>query len=246
MVLYEDMKGQIALITGGGQGIGKACVETLARHGAFVIATGRRIAMTQAVIDAIKAEGHDGVAMVVDVAQPSSISALMAQITRDFGKVDILVNNAGMVDRHGIDELTLEEWDQVIDTNLRGTHLLCQACIPLMRARGHGKIVNVSSIAGRIGGKRTAPNYNASKGGVIAMTRSYAMHCAQDHININAVAPGLIETPMTQGRNKGSDVPMGRLGTAQDIADAVYFLASKYSDYITGCTIDVNGGLYMN
>lgn len=246
MIRSNDMNGKVALITGAGQGIGEACAKELAAHGAFIVAVGRRISTIQAVIDKVKAEGGCGEAVTADVSQPDSIQALVRHISDQYHRVDILVNNAGMIDRHPPEEVTVELWDKLIDTNLRSIHLLSQACIPLMRTQGGGKIVNVTSLAGRVGGKRTAPNYAASKGGIISMTKSYALHFAPEHIYVNAVAPGLIVTPMTEGRNADADIPLGRLGTAEDIANAVYFLASSYSDYITGCTIDVNGGLYMN
>lgn len=246
MTQFDDLKGKIALVTGGGQGIGEACARTLASHGAFVIAAGRRISTTQAVVDKIRAAGGAGEAMTVDVSQPDSIQSLLRQIADRHHWVDILVNNAGMIDRHGTEEITVERWDKLLDTNLRSVHLLSRGCIPLMRARGGGKIVNITSLAGRVGGKRTAPNYAASKGGIISMTKSYALHFAAEGICVNAVAPGLIATPMTEGRNGDADIPLGRLGTAQDVANGVYFLASSLSDYITGCTLDVNGGLYTN
>lgn len=246
MIPFSDMEGRIALVTGGGQGIGEACAQTLAAHGAYVIAAGRHMSTIQAVVDKIKAAGGQGDAIVLDVSQPESIQFVFQRIADKHRRLDILVNNAGMIDRHPPEEVTVELWDKLIDTNLRGVHLMSQGCLPLMRVSGGGKIVNVTSLAGRVGGKKTAPNYAASKGGIISMTKSYALHFAPEHINVNAVAPGLIITPMTEGRNKDADIPLGRLGTAQDIADAVYFLASSLSDYITGCTLDVNGGLYMN
>lgn len=181
----------------------------------------------------------------VDLLDPLSIRNLADQVITKFKHIDILVNNAGVISRYPCEELPLEQWDSVINVNLRGTHLMTQAFIKNMKEQGCGKIINISSIAGRIAGTRTSPDYASSKGGVMALTRSYAAHYAKYNININSVAPGLIVTPMTEGRNKPESVPMGRLGTPTDIANAVYFLSSALSDYITGITLDVNGGMFM-
>lgn len=244
---YEkDLEGKIAIVTGAAQGIGRACVKLLAEHGAIVAAADIKYDTLLELCHELSLEGLDIKPFSVDIADPESISCLVSQVFEQFGRIDILVNNAGIISRYKCEELPLTQWDKVININLRGPHLLMQSCIPIMCRQGSGKVVNISSLAGRIAGKRTSPDYVSSKGGLISLTKSYALHYAKDHINVNSVAPGLIVTPMTVGRNSPEDVPVNRLGTPEDIANAVYFLCSPLSDYITGVTIDVNGGLYMD
>lgn len=222
-----------------------ACARILAEHGATVIVADINMESANNTAKVLSELGYTVELMQVDVADPLSISNLADQVIKKYNRLDILVNNAGVVSRYSCEELSLEQWDRVININLRGTHLMTQAFIKFMQQKGGGKIVNMSSLAGRIAGKRTSPDYASSKGGIITLTKSYASHYAKDNINVNAVAPGLIVTPMTEERHKPEDVPMGRLGTPQDIANVVYFLSSPLSDYITGITIDVNGGMYM-
>ncbi|WP_434510649.1 SDR family NAD(P)-dependent oxidoreductase [Desulfitobacterium sp. AusDCA] len=246
MCNQTDLQDKIALVTGAGQGIGLACAKKLAEHGATVIAADINAEGVNHISKELSDSGLAVEPMLVDVIDPTSVSNLACQIIEKYKKIDILVNNAGIVSRYSCGELPLEQWDRVLDTNLRGTHLMIQTFIETMRKQGSGKIVNISSLAGRMAGRRTSPDYAASKAGVMALTKSYANHYSSHKINVNCVAPGLIVTPMTEGRHKPEDVPLGRLGTAQDIANAVYFLSSPLSDYITGTTIDVNGGMYMN
>lgn len=246
MAVEKDLIGKIALITGANSGIGAASAKLLAEHGATVIVVGNsNISEERKVAKELTDKGMDAYPKQVNLLDPSSIDALANNVIDSFGHVDILVNNGGIISRYDCEDLPLEQWNRVIDINLRGAHLMIQAFIGPMRENGGGKIVNISSLAGRIAGKRTSPDYASSKGGLMAMTRSYAAHYAIHNININSVAPGLIETPMTIGRNKAEEVPMGRLGTSEDIAKAVYFLSSELSDYITGITLDVNGGMFM-
>lgn len=241
----KDLLDKTALVTGAAQGIGAACVRILAEHGARVIAADINFGGANDIAKTLSESGFRAESMSVDIADPLSISHLANQVINKYQRIDILVNNAGIVSRYSCEELSLEQWDRVININLRGTHLMIQAFIGIMQQQSRGKIVNIASLAGRIAGKRTSPDYASSKGGVITLTKSYANHYAKYNINVNAVAPGLIATPMTEGRNKPEDVPLGRLGTAEDVANAVYFLCSPLSDYITGTTIDVNGGMYM-
>lgn len=245
MCEQKDLLGKIALITGAAQGIGAASARILAEHGATVLAADINAEGAVWTAQALVAGGFSADAFAVDLSDPVSISKMASQVIEKYQHIDILVNNGGIVSRFSCEDLPLEQWERVININLRGTHLMIQAFIKNMRERGGGKIVNVSSIAGRIAGSRTSPDYASSKGGVMALTRSYAAHYAKFNINVNSVAPGLIVTPMTEGRNRPEDVPLGRLGTAQDIANAVYFLSSPLSDYITGITLDVNGGMFM-
>ena len=242
--MRKDLDGKVALITGAGSGIGAATASLLAGHGAFVIAADCNMDGADRTVTNICKSGLDASSAYVDLEDPSSIEKFANQIITGNEHIDIIVNSGGIISRYSCEELPLEQWDKVVNINLRGMHLIIQSFIKKMREQGGGKIVNISSLAGRIAGHRTSPDYASSKGGVMALTRSYAAHYAKYNINVNAVAPGLIITPMTEGRNKPEDVPIGRLGTAEDIANAVYFLSSKLSDYITGITLDVNGGMF--
>ena len=188
----------------------------------------------------ISAEG-----LLLDVADPSSISGVIADVVARHGQIDILVNNAGIVNFNSVGETTLEEWDRVIDINLRGVHLCSQTVIKHMISRRRGKIVNLASMGGQVGGLMVGPDYVSSKAGVVGLAKSYARYGAAHNVNVNAVAPGFIATDMTTGKFNPEDVPLKRIGTAEDVAKVVYFLASPLSDYITGATIDVNGGVYI-
>lgn len=245
MCKQKDLIGKIALVSGAAQGIGAACARVLAEHGATVIAADINAEGANNIAKVLSELGFTAESVSMDLADPLSISNMASKVIKKYKRMDILINNGGIVSRYSCENLPLEQWDRVVNINLRGTHLMTQAFIKVMQEQGSGKIVNVSSVAGRIAGRRTSPDYASSKGGVMALTRSYAAHYAKYNINVNSVAPGLIDTPMTEGRNKPEEVLMGRLGTPQDIANAVYFLSSPLSDYITGITLDVNGGIFM-
>jgi len=183
----------------------------------------------------------------VDIIDPASIKSLMESVIQRYGRIDILVNNAGIVDSTPIPDMTVEGWDKVVDIDMRGTHLCAQAVLPFMMKQNGGKIINLASQAGQLGGWKAGVNYSSAKGGVIAMTKAYARFCAPYQVTVNCVAPGFIATDMTAGRNDSADeIPLKRLGTALDVAKAIYFLACDLSDYITGFTVDVNGGYYMH
>ena len=246
MVHFNDLKGKVALVTGASSGIGAATAVTLADHGATVILAARRLAQLEEVANKIKAEGGEAVVQTCDVSDVDSMNAMMEKVLSDFDHVDILVNNAGIVDRTKIEDLTLERYQEVQDVNLRSAFVLTQAVVPGMKKAGGGKIVNVASLAGQTGGALDSPAYHSSKGGMITMTMSYAYHLAPFGINVNCVAPGLIETPMTAGRNTPDAIPLGRLGEAQDIANGIYFMASNLSDFVVGVTLEVNGGMWMH
>ncbi len=156
-----------------------------------------------------------------------------------------MVNNAGVHANVPIPEMTVEQWDRIISIDLRGTHLCSQAALNHMIKKGGGRIINMASMAGQVGGLKVSPDYSAAKAGAICLAKSYARFGAQYHVTANAVAPGFIETEMTKGRDDPASVLIGRLGTPEDVANAVYFLASDLGAYITGATIDVNGGLNM-
>lgn len=243
---YGDLTGKIALITGAAQGLGEFIAQVLAEYGATVIVADINLSLAEATARRFCRQGLHAYAAEVDVSSKESVDAMMSFIGEKSGRLDILVNNAGILDQTPIPDLTVEAWDRVIDIDLRGTHLCSQAALPLMKDSGWGRIVNISSQAGQLGGFLAGVNYSAAKGGVLALTKAYARYAAQYNITVNCVSPGFMATEMTQGRSDNSDaVPLRRLGTPLDTAKAVYFLASDLSDYVTGTTIDLNGGYYM-
>ncbi|MDK2800985.1 MAG: 3-oxoacyl-[acyl-carrier protein] reductase [Clostridiales bacterium] len=241
----DDLKNKVAIITGAARGIGAATAKLLAEHGASVVIADINLDAAIATANEFIENGYDAMAVDVDITSEHSINSMVSKTVEKYGKIDILVNNAGIVDATPIHDMGLSDWDRVIDTNLRGTHLCSQAVIKEMIKNKSGKIVNIASMAGQVGGLKVGPNYSAAKAGIICLAKSYARYGAQYGITVNAVSPGFIETEMTKGRDDPKSVPLGRLGTPEDVAKAVYFLASSLSDYITGTTIDVNGGLLM-
>lgn len=245
MSRFDDLKNKIAIVTGGARGIGFASARILAEHGAIVVIADVRITLAQESCDLLTAEGLSASAVEVNVKDPDSVNQMVSTVIDRFGRIDILVNNAGIVDATPALDLTVEAWDNLIDINLRGMQLCTQASLRHMLGQGSGKIVFMASRAGEMGSPKVAPSYSASKGGALALAKSYALYCAPYNINCNAIAPGYIETDMTKGRDDPNSVPILRLGTALDVAKSVYFLSSDLSDYITGAVIDVNGGLYI-
>ena len=241
-----DLTGKTAVITGASRGIGACTAEMLAGYGAEVVVADIDITSAQETVNKICAGGYKAYAEFIDVLDINTIKEMVQRVIDKSGKIDILVNNAGVLDATPIPEMTVGGWDFVVDVDLRGTHLCSQACIPHMFKNKYGKIINIASQAGQLGGFLAGVNYTAAKGGVIAMTKAYARYCAEHNVTVNCVSPGFIETEMTKGRKDNAEVvPLKRLGTVMDCAKAIYFLASDLSDYITGSTIDVNGGYLM-
>lgn len=241
----NDLQGKVALVTGSAQGIGKAIALLLCEHGATSVIADLNMAAAEKTAAEFKALGHSAVAMEIDVADPDSITATIGKIGTELGGVDILVNNAGIISATPIPEMTVEQWDRTINIDLRGAHLCSQAACRQMVEKKWGRIIFIGSLAGQVGGLKVGPDYSAAKAGAICLAKSYARYGARLGITANAVCPGLIETPMTAGRDDPNEVLIGRLGTPEDIAKAVYFLVSDLGDYITGATIDVNGGHLM-
>jgi len=245
-----SLEGRIALVTGASQGIGRACALQLARAGATVALAARNAGKLAEVAAEIEAAGGQAAAYPLDVASEESIKAGAKAVIERFGKVEILVNNAGIT-RDGL-MMTMKraDWDDVLGTNLTGAFLLTQALIRPMIKNRWGRIINISSVVGRTG-QGGQVNYSASKAGLIGMTRSLAREVGSRGITANAVAPGYIETPMTamldekQRAAMMASIPLGRVGTDADIAQAVAFLASDAAAYITGHVLDVNGGMFM-
>jgi len=244
-----QLSGKIALVTGGGTGIGRAICLGLAAQGAKVAVANRSsMAAAQAVVDEIKAAGGDAIALQGDVAKPEDADNFIKQVLTSFGALDIVVNNAGTTRDTLVMRMSEEDWDIVLDTNLKGTFLVTRAAIkPMMKAR-HGKIVNITSVMGLIGNPGQA-NYSASKAGIIGFTRTVAKEVGSRGIQVNAVAPGFIETAMTESLAPElkdtviKQIPAGRLGHPDDVARVVTFLCSQSADYITGQTITVDGGM---
>ena len=243
-----DLSGKVALITGGGAGIGQACAKTLASAGARIVAVDINEANARTTVQ----ELSGGLAVGCDVRDPESITAMRDQVLREVGGVDILVNCAGIIlYSRGIGEVTLEEWDRLVEINLRGTHLVCQAFAENMKSRGWGKIVNFSSLAARVGGIEVGIHYTASKAALIGFSKSLAKELGPHGVCVNVVAPGVILTEPVKKQVLGHEeeymktLPLRRLGEPEDVANVIAFLASSMSDYVTGVVIDINGGIYM-
>lgn len=243
-----DLKGQVALVTGASQGIGRAIAVTLAREGAKVACVARSANKLQETVGQITSAGGEAAFFECDVANADSVNKTVEAVIEKFGGLQILVNNAGITRDTLIPRMEDAQWDEVINTNLRGTFLFTRAVTrPMMQAR-YGRIINISSVSGLMGNPGQA-NYSASKAGMIGMTRTVARELASRKITVNAVAPGFIESEMTAALGTALDevvktrIPAKRLGTTADVAEAVLFLASKQAGYITGQVLTVDGGL---
>lgn len=246
----STLSNRIALVTGASQGIGRAVALELARKGAHVALAARNIEKLSAVEAEIVAAGETAKAFALDVASEDSIKECAKAVIAHFGKVEILVNNAGITRDMLSLRMKRADWDSVLTTNLTGAFLLTQAVMSSMVKNRWGRIINITSVVGQTGQAGQA-NYAASKAGLIGMTKSLARELASRTITVNAVAPGYIETAMTavlteeQKKMNAQYIPLGRVGTDSEVAYAVAFLASEEASYITGHTLDVNGGMHM-
>jgi 3-oxoacyl-[acyl-carrier protein] reductase len=242
-----DLTGRTALVTGSTRGIGRAIAETLAGAGARVAVVGRDAARAEVVAGEI---GRGAAGFACDVTDTASVTALVENVEKAFGQIDILVNNAGLTRDNILFRLKDEDWDAVLDANLRGAFVAIRAASRGMMKRRWGRIINIASVVGIIGNKGQA-NYAASKAGLIGLTKSVAKELASRNILINAVAPGFIETDMTAAMTPearttlSGQIPLERLGTPNDVAAIVAFLASDLASYITGQVLVVDGGLVM-
>jgi len=243
-----NLAGKNALVTGGAGGIGKACAEILAEAGTRVAVVDINLAGAQETASPLPG----GIAVRCDLGDPADVAAACKQVVAELGGVDILVNCAGIIAyRRGINAVSLEEWDQVLDVNLRGTFLVCRELMEQMKARQWGRIINFSSLAARVGGIEAGLHYSVSKAGLIGLTRTLAKEGGPYGVTVNAVAPGIITTDPVQKQISGHEqdylaqIPMRRLGQPRDVANVVLFLASPLSDYMTGLVLDINGGQYM-
>jgi len=244
------LSGRVALVTGASQGIGRACALKLAEAGASVAAAARSQDKLNALVDEIKGKGGNAAAFPLDVAYEDSIKTAFKSVLSQFGKIDILVNNAGITRDQLVMRMKRADWDAVLNTNLTSAYLCIQQVISSMLKQRWGRIVNVTSVFGQMGQAGQA-NYASSKAGLIGLTMAIAREVGSRNITCNAVAPGFIETAMTevlsddlkQGALKA--IPLGRVGTPNDVANAVAFLASEEASYITGHVLNVNGGMLM-
>jgi 3-oxoacyl-[acyl-carrier protein] reductase len=246
MALHPDLSGRVALVTGGGRGIGKAIALILAEAGADVAVNYRERADAAATTaDQIRRLGRRAALVQADVSLAAEVTALVATVAKDLGPIDILINNAGISEPCAIEELTEEEFDRTLAVNLKSAFLCSQAVLPSMRARGFGRIVNVSSGAAR-GAGVVGVHYNASKAGMEGLTRGYAARVIQDGVTVNVVAPSLIATEMIKPHRSANvaRIPIGRLGTVDEIASVVLLVVGNA--YMTGQTVAANGGLHFN
>lgn len=246
-----SLKGQIALVTGAPKGIGFAIASDLARQGATVIGTALNELDAESFSSKLSDIGLSGRGIVLDVRDPVQIEAGIALVEKEYGAVSVLVNNAGITRDNLAMRMKDEEWDAVIDTNLKAVFRMSRAVMRGMMKARSGRIINITSVVGHAGNPGQA-NYCASKAGVSGMSRSLARELASRNITVNCVAPGFIDTDMTkileekQRASLVANVPLGRLGQPEDVAAAVSFLASAGAAYITGTTIHVNGGMYLD
>lgn len=242
------IEGKTALITGAARGIGAAAARTLAQQGAVGIAV---VDIDQEAAEKTSEEisretGCRCLGIKANVAVEEEVAAVFSQVRKLLGAPDILVNNAGICKLAGIDDVTMREWDRTLDVNLKGTFLFSREALRMMKLKGSGSIINIASQAGKIGGLIASPDYSASKAGMLCLTKTFAKSGAPFNVRVNSIAPGLIGTEMTQAFGYDSAaVPLGRIGTPEEVADVVLFLASDLSNYITGACIDVNGGMTM-
>ncbi len=247
------LDGKVGIVTGGGTGIGKAIAVAFAKEGAKVAITGRRTDKLQDALTEMRTDGGKAIAVAGDVSRINDVNRMVEETLKAFGRLDILVNNAGILTSTDVAGHTEKIWDDTIDINLKGAFLCIQRAVPEMLKQGKGKIINIASIAGHIGFPNAAA-YCASKGGIMGMTKALAMELAPKRINVNAIGPGDIRTPLNEHllrdavylKGRIDQTPYGRVGEVTDIAPAAVYLASDESDFVNGVTLFVDGGLIIN
>ena len=241
---------KVAIITGASRGIGRAIALALASQGAKVVASARNVEALAKLTAEIKSQGGDALAVVGDVAVEDDANNLVKQAVEAYGQVDVFVNNAGITRDGLLLRMKNADWDAVLDTNLKGAFLCTRAVAKVMSKQRSGRIINISSVVGEMGNAGQA-NYCASKAGLLGLTKSVARELARRNVTVNAITPGFIMTEMTEDMTEKAQeamtvqIPLGRPGSAEDVANAVIFLASEQSAYITGQVLGVNGGMYM-
>lgn len=248
----KELAGKIAVVTGGARGIGKAICNALAKEGASVIICDIDLSTAEKTVEELKNQNLQACAFKLDVSSGKDVKMVFGKIMEQFQKVDILVNNAGITSLTPFEKITEEEWDRVLAINLKSAFLCSQAVMQGMIARRWGKIVNIASLAGKVGGLIVGAHYAVSKAGIICLTKALARRLAPYGINVNAVAPGQIKTRMTdiwsdEDRERfRKEIPLGRFGEPEEVAEAVLFLVSERAKFITGEILDVNGGILMD
>lgn len=246
-----ELKDRLAIVTGAGRGLGKAIAEKFSEEGASVALWDIDLDSAEDVADALDPSGKKALAMKADITNEGEIDNALSEVLRKFSRIDILVNNAGISRHKPVEEMTLEIFEEVIKVNLTGTFICCRAVTPAMKKEGRGKMVNIASLGGRTGRPGVGVNYAASKAGVIGLTQTLARELGTSGIYVNAIAPGPILTEQTKqysaevfaSWNVGRAVEKD--GFPEDVADAALFLASDRSDWVTGATLDVNGGILI-
>ena len=245
------LKGQIALVTGASRGIGQAIAVELGRQGAQVVGTSTSQSGAAKITAALKENNISGQGEILDVNSAESVTAALSCVEKSIGAPTILVNNAGITRDNLLLRMTEDEWDEILNTNLKSAYRMTKACLRAMTKARWGRIINISSVVGATGNAGQA-NYAASKAGLIGFTMSLAREVGSRNITVNAVAPGFIDTDMTRQLTETqkaallNQIPLGRLGQVEEIAHAVAFLASPQAGYITGTTLHINGGMYMS
>jgi NAD(P)-dependent dehydrogenase (short-subunit alcohol dehydrogenase family) len=252
MVERENLSGRVAIVTGAGQGMGRAVARALAERGAAVVVNDLNPESAEAAAAELRQGGAEAIAVAADVIDAAAVRSLVEQTLVRYGAIHVLINNAGVLRPTKVIEIPEAEWDWVIAVNLKGTFLCSQAVLPAMQAAGWGRIVNVSSTAGKNVSTVGGAHYTAAKAGILGFTRHLAKEVAADGITVNAVCPGLIDTEMvratiddarTDAYARGFPIP--RLGKPEEVAELVAFLASDRAAYITGASLDINGGDLM-
>ena len=245
----SSLGGRVAIVTGAGQGMGRAIALVLAEHGASVAVLDVNAATAATVTAEMTSTGRRALAVAADVARPADVQRAVSETLQAFATIDILVNNAGVLRPGPLERITEDEWDLVLDVTLKGAFLVTQAVAPIMKAKRRGRIVNIASMAGRATSTLGGPHYTAAKAGMLGLSRHTARELASFGINVNAVSPGIIDTPMVHSFTSAArledvrrSIPFERLGTPDEVAQLVLFLVGDGSSYITGAAIDIHGG----
>ena len=245
-----SLDGKIALVTGASRGIGQAIAQELGKHGAVVVGTSTTQEGADGIQQRLAAVGIKGGGMVLDVGDAGQSGTVVAEIQKRFGDIAVLVNNAGITRDNLLVRMKEEEWDEVMDTDLKSVYRLSKLVLRSMIKARYGRIINITSVVG-VTGNAGQTNYAAAKAGMIGFSKSLAREIGSRNITVNCIAPGFIETDMTGALNEQQrsaliqQIPLGRLGRPQDVAAAAVFLASPGADYMTGCTLHVNGGMHL-